>query len=102
VDVVCLGILVADAIARPVDDPPARRTLALVDAVSLTGRGCAVDRASALVRLGSSAPVAGKIGTDARGQFLVRVLDDRAEAAATHRLFTAALESHERRVVVEL
>jgi len=33
-DVVCLGILVADAIARPVDDVPPRGALELVDEIS--------------------------------------------------------------------
>lgn len=76
-DAVCLGILVADAIARPVDEVPPRGTLALVDQVSLTGGGCAVNTASGLVRLGLSAAVAGKIGTDALGDFLLRLLDAR-------------------------
>ena len=76
-DVVCLGILVADAIARPVDEFPARGTLALVEDVSLTGGGCAVNTASGLVRLGLSAAVAGKIGTDALGDFLLGLLDAR-------------------------
>lgn len=76
-DVVCLGILVADAIARPVDEPPPRGTLALVEDVSLTGGGCALNTASGLVRLGLSAAVAGKIGTDALGDFLLGLLDAR-------------------------
>lgn len=76
-DVVCLGILVADAIARPVDEAPARGTLALVEEVSLRGGGCAVNTASALVRLGLSAAVAGKVGADALGDFLVGLLDAR-------------------------
>jgi sugar/nucleoside kinase (ribokinase family) len=77
VDVVCLGILVADAIARPVDEPPERGTLALVEEVALRGGGCAVNTASGLVRLGLSAAVVGKIGTDALGDFLVELLDAR-------------------------
>jgi len=76
-DVVCLGILVADAIARPVDELPARGTLALVDEVSLTGGGCALNTASGLARLGLSAAVAGKIGADALGDFLTGLLDAR-------------------------
>ena len=45
-DVVCLGILVADAIARPVDELPPRGALELVDEISLHGGGCALNTAS--------------------------------------------------------
>ncbi len=38
-DVVCLGILVADVIARTVDELPARGTVALIDEISLHGGG---------------------------------------------------------------
>jgi sugar/nucleoside kinase (ribokinase family) len=76
-DVVCVGILVADAIARPVDELPPRGSLGLVEEVTLRAGGCAVNTASALVRLGSSASVHGKVGTDAFGDFLVGVLADR-------------------------
>ena len=75
-DVVCLGILVADVIARPVEELP-RGRLALVDEVSLRAGGCAVNTASALVRFGLRAGVAGKVGGDALGDFLLDVLDER-------------------------
>jgi sugar/nucleoside kinase (ribokinase family) len=77
VDVVCLGILVADIVARPVEDLPARGTLGLVEEVSLHGGGCALNTASALSRLGVRAGVAGKVGQDALGDFLLSVLDER-------------------------
>ena len=51
-DVVCLGILVVDVIARPVEGLPARGTLELVDEISMRGGGSALNTASALVRLG--------------------------------------------------
>jgi sugar/nucleoside kinase (ribokinase family) len=76
-DVVCLGILVADAIARPVGELPERGSLALVDEISLHGGGCAVNTASALVRLGLTAGVAGKVGDDAFGRYLLGLLDER-------------------------
>jgi sugar/nucleoside kinase (ribokinase family) len=76
-DVVCLGILVADAIARPVDGLPARGELALVDELSLHGGGCALNAASVLVRLGLTAAVVGKVGADPLGDFLLRLLDER-------------------------
>ncbi len=76
-DVVCLGILVADAIARPVGGLPERGSLGLVDEISLHGGGCALNTASALVRLGLSAGVVGKVGDDALGAFIVALLDER-------------------------
>jgi sugar/nucleoside kinase (ribokinase family) len=76
-DVVCLGILVADAIARPVGELPDRGSLGLVDDISLHGGGCALNTASALVRLGLSAGVAGKVGGDALGAFILSLLDER-------------------------
>jgi sugar/nucleoside kinase (ribokinase family) len=77
VDIVCLGILVADAIARPVDELPARGSLGLVETISLHGGGCALNTASVLARLGLRAGVAGKVGDDALGAFLLRLLDER-------------------------
>jgi sugar/nucleoside kinase (ribokinase family) len=76
-DVVCLGILVADAIARPVDDVPPRGALELVDDISLHGGGCALNTASALVRLGLEAAVVGKVGVDPFGDFILQLLDER-------------------------
>lgn len=76
-DVVCLGILVADVIARPVDRLPERGTLALVDEVRVQGGGCALNTASALTRLGLGAAVAGKVGVDPLGDVLLGVLEER-------------------------
>jgi sugar/nucleoside kinase (ribokinase family) len=77
IDVVCLGILVADAIARPVDDVPPRGALELVDEISLHGGGCALNTASALVRLGLTAAVVGKVGADPFGDFILQLFDER-------------------------
>jgi sugar/nucleoside kinase (ribokinase family) len=76
-DVVCLGILVADAIARPVERLPPRGELALVEELALHGGGCALNTASGLVRLGLRAAVCGKVGADALGDFLLGLLDER-------------------------
>jgi len=77
VDVVCVGIVVADVVARPVDRLPAAGTLALVDSLVLRGGGCALNTSSALVRLGLRAAVLAKVGADAFGDFLVALLRDR-------------------------
>ncbi len=77
VDVVCLGILVADVVARPVDAVPHPGTLALVDSVVLRGGGCALNTSSALARLGLRTRVIGKVGADAFGDFVVSLLRER-------------------------
>ena len=75
-DVVCLGILVADVIARPVDELP-HGAVSLMDDVSLHGGGCALNTATGLVRLGLSALVVGKVGEDTFGDFVVGLLAER-------------------------
>ena len=76
-DVVCLGILVADVIARPVDRVPAPGSLDQVEDVALRGGGCALNPGTALARLGVDVACAGKLGCDAFGDFLVALLDER-------------------------
>jgi sugar/nucleoside kinase (ribokinase family) len=77
VDVVCLGIVVADVICRRVDELPPRGTLGLVEQIELRGGGCALNTASALARLGLRTSVAGKVGADRFGDFLGELLDER-------------------------
>src|SRR3954447_17999778 len=81
-DIVCLGILVADVVARPVDALPVVGTLALVDSIVLRGGGCALNTGSALARLGLRAAVLGKVGVDALGDFLVGLLRERGVDSA--------------------
>ena len=76
-DVVCLGILVADVIVRPVDAPPEPGTLALVDSIRLRGGGCALNTSSALAKLGLRAAALGKLGADPLGDFLAGLLEER-------------------------
>ena len=76
VDVVCLGILVADVIARPVDELP-HGAVSLMDEVSLHGGGCALNTATGLARFGLSVAVVGKVGEDTFGDFVVGLLDER-------------------------
>ena len=76
VDVVCLGILVADVIARPVDELP-HGAVSLMDEMSLHGGGCALNTATGLARFGLSVRVVGKVGEDTFGDFVVGLLDER-------------------------
>jgi sugar/nucleoside kinase (ribokinase family) len=79
-DVVCLGILVADVIARPVDEAPRAGSLAFVDRIEVHGGGCAVNTASVLAGFGLEASVVGKVGSDLFGDFLLRLLEERGVA----------------------
>jgi sugar/nucleoside kinase (ribokinase family) len=79
-DVVCVGIMVADVIARPIDGLPAAGSLGLVDEIALRTGGCAINTATALTRLGVRAAAVGKVGRDALGDFLVSELAERGVA----------------------
>lgn len=77
IDVVSVGILVADAIARPVERLPRRGTLSLVEELSLHGGGGALSAATLLVRFGTRVALVGKVGADPFGDFLLALLSER-------------------------
>lgn len=70
-DVVCLGIMVADAIGRPIDTIPEKARLQLFDRMELHTGGCAINTGIALAKLGVSGGVIGKVGEDGFGDFLI-------------------------------
>ncbi len=73
--VVCLGILVADALARPVEEWPARGKLVFVDDIALQVGGCASNSGIGLQKLGVPTAVVGKVGQDGFGDFLIHELN---------------------------
>ena len=73
-DVISLGILVADVVAKPIKQWPEEGQLVLVDQFELHTGGCAMNTAVALSRLGLSAGIIGKVGQDAFGDYLVAAL----------------------------
>ena len=73
-DVVCLGIMVADVLARPVSRLPERGKLDLVDRMELHTGGCAVNTGIALAKLGIRTAVMGKVGEDGFGDFVINTL----------------------------
>lgn len=75
--IICLGIMVADVVGRPLKALPDRGRLVLVDEMSLHTGGCAINTATALSGLGLPVEVIGKIGLDAFGDFLLRELESR-------------------------
>ena len=75
-DVLCLGILVADVVAKPIEEMPGRGKLQLVDAMELHTGGCASNTGYALSKLGISTGLMGKVGTDGFGDFVVNYMRD--------------------------
>lgn len=69
-EVVSLGIVVADVIARPVSGTAIKGTLELVDEVVLRSGGSAASTGYALARFGIKSAVLGRIGNDGFGDFL--------------------------------
>jgi sugar/nucleoside kinase (ribokinase family) len=75
--IICLGILVADIVGRPLRAVPDPGRLVLVDEMSLHTGGCAINTATALARLGLPVEVIGKIGVDSFGDFVLNALAER-------------------------
>jgi sugar/nucleoside kinase (ribokinase family) len=75
--VLCLGILVADLVGRPLRAVPEPGRLVLVEEMGLYTGGCAANAATALARLGLPVEVMGKVGQDALGDFVFRALESR-------------------------
>jgi sugar/nucleoside kinase (ribokinase family) len=73
-DIACLGIMVADIVARPVTKLPARGQLALVERMELHTGGCAVNTGIALAKLGRRVAVLGKVGQDGFGDYVCNEL----------------------------
>jgi sugar/nucleoside kinase (ribokinase family) len=74
-DIVCVGILVADVLGKPVDSLPEKGKLGLVEKMSLQIGGCAANVVIDLSRLGLKSTVIGKIGDDNFGKFLLETLN---------------------------
>jgi sugar/nucleoside kinase (ribokinase family) len=77
-DVAVFGLLVADVVARPMDELSslAPGALARIDSITLTSGGNACNVAIALARLGMSASSHGLVGDDALGRTIVERLTD--------------------------
>jgi sugar/nucleoside kinase (ribokinase family) len=75
--ILCLGILVADVVGRPLKAMPSPGRLVLVEEMGLHTGGCAVNAASALAKLGLPVGVIGKVGDDPFGDFLIGTMQER-------------------------
>ncbi len=72
--IVCLGVLVADVVAKPVDALPRRGTLELIERMELHIGGNAANSAAVLAKLGLPVKLVGKVGDDSFGAFLAEGL----------------------------
>jgi sugar/nucleoside kinase (ribokinase family) len=75
--VACVGILVADVFANPIRRLPEPGELTTTSGFSMSVGGCAANTAVALRILGREVSVAGKVGTDMFGDFVVSELTRR-------------------------
>lgn len=70
-DVVCVGILCADVLVKPVNELPEKGKLNFIDDLSLQIGGCASNAAIDLVRMGINTTIIGKVGKDSFGHFII-------------------------------
>lgn len=69
--VLCLGIIVGDFLAKPVEKIPEKGKLTLVGSTELHIGGCAVNTGVTLKKLGVETGIIGKVGNDSLGRFLI-------------------------------
>ena len=107
-DVVCVGILVADIFSSQVDAMPAAGELKLAERFLLSAGGCAVNTAACLRRLGKQVRVVGKVGRDLFGDFVVKDLErlgmdassvKRSETHPTSGTFILNVKGEDRRYI---
>lgn len=107
VEIFCAGILVADLFAPPLPRLPHAGELLHVDHFLLTVGGCAANTGVDLMKLGRSVAIAGKVGSDAAGDFIVAALSAqglatdsiRRSAAPTSRTVILPVVGEDRRYI---
>ena len=82
-DVICIGLLIADIFSSPLDELPREGEMKLTDRFLLSVGGCAANTAACLRRLGRKVTVVGKVGPDDFGDFVISDLN-RLGIDATH------------------
>ena len=71
-DALCVGILVSDIFASPIDSLPRAGELKKTERFLQAAGGCAMNVAADLRKLGRSAALAGMVGEDMFGDFVIR------------------------------
>jgi len=74
-DVACVGILVADVIAKPVDKIPGAGLLERISSIETFSGGCAMNAGIDMAKIGIDVALLGKVGQDSFGDFLKAELD---------------------------
>ncbi len=75
IDVLCVGLVVADHVAAPIDSLPEAGTLAFTPRTELTIGGCAANVAVNLSKLGFCAGIVALVGDDTLGRFVRESLE---------------------------
>lgn len=73
-DVVCVGLLLTDILAKPLQRFPEKGRLELVDTIEMHTGGCALNTGIALARLGARVAMAGLVGQDGFGDFVLETI----------------------------
>lgn len=76
VDILCVGVVVADAVGLTIDSFPEEGSLMVFDRVEMHLGGCPANTAVGLARLGIRAGVAAKVGKDGLGDFIRNTLSE--------------------------
>lgn len=72
--VLCIGIIVGDFLAKPVEKIPEKGKLTLINSTELHIGGCAANTGIDLKKLGCEVAIVGKVGNDNLGKFLINKL----------------------------
>ena len=80
-DVACIGILVADCIAKTVDELPEAGKLKKIDSLKLYSGGCAMNAAVDMQKIGANVALLGMVGNDGFGSFLISELKNNGISA---------------------
>lgn len=87
IDCLCSGILFADVVCSPIDHAPEEGQLVAPECIELALGGCASNAALDLARLGVKVGVAGCVGKDVFGQFVIDTLaEGGVDVSGIHRL----------------
>ncbi len=70
IDIACIGILVADVIAKPIDKIPEAGLLERISSINIYSGGCAMNAGIDMAKIGLKVAVLGKVGKDSFGDFL--------------------------------
>jgi sugar/nucleoside kinase (ribokinase family) len=73
-DVLCAGIIVADHVCSPISHLPAAGELIMAERLILTIGGCAANAAVDLSKMGVTAAVVGRVGSDVFGRVVTDML----------------------------